>query len=88
MEISVNNIAGTLARIEADVVFVGYNSAHASVHVQPIWECDMPEREFPAYAAMLALAWTEQDGGGGVSVTWRDFRDVDADATLRTLMED
>ena len=63
-----------LKQIEADVVFVAFNTDAGTVHVQPIWECDVPAEELPAMAATFGLWAVEQDGCGAVRVEIHDFR--------------
>ena len=63
-----------LKQIEADVVFVGINEDAGTVHIQPMWECEVPATELPAMAATFGLWAVEQDGCGFVRVEIHDFR--------------
>ena len=63
-----------LKQIEADVVFVAINADAGTVHIQPIWVCEVPAAELPAMAATFGLWAVEQDGCGAVRVEIHDFR--------------
>ena len=63
-----------LKQIEADVVFIGTNEDAGTVHIQPMWECEVPAAELPAMAATFGLWAVEQDGCGSVRVEIHDFR--------------
>lgn len=63
-----------LEQIEADVVFVAINEDAGTVHIQPLWECDVPAAELPEMAARFGLWANEQDGNGSVRVEIHDFR--------------
>ena len=63
-----------LKQIEADVVFVAINEDAGTVHIQPIWECEVPATELPAMAVTFGLWCAEQDGCGFVRVEIHDFR--------------
>ena len=63
-----------LERIEADVVLVAINNNARTVHVQPLWGCDIPPEGLFREAALFGLWATEQDGMGWARVEIHDFR--------------
>ena len=63
-----------LKQIEADVVFIGTNENAGTVHIQPMWECDVKPADLLEMAAMFGLWCVEQDGCGYVRVEIHDFR--------------
>ncbi len=63
-----------LEQIEADVVLVAINSPAGTVHIQPLWECDIPPEKLPETAAQFGLWANEQNGCGYVRVEIHDFR--------------
>ena len=73
-QVNIADIIGGMEQIEADVVVVAWNHDRDALFVMPMWECSMDRAELAQYAARYALRCAEHSGGGGVEVSWVDYR--------------
>ena len=72
--VTIADIIEGMAQIEADVVVVAWNHDRDALSVMPMWDCAMSRLELAQYAARHALRCAERFGGGGVEVSWIDYR--------------
>ena len=72
--VNIADIIDGMEQIEADVVIVAWNHDRDVVSVMPMWDCHMDRAELAQYAARYALRCAERFGGGGIEVSWIDYR--------------
>jgi hypothetical protein len=63
-----------MLQVEADVVFVVTNKALGTIHVRPIWECELFGDRLYQAAQWFGLAAVESDGAGDAEVQIYDYR--------------
>ena len=72
--VNIADIIGGMEQIEADVVIVAWHHDLGALFVMPMWDCTMNRPELAQYAARSALRCAEHSGGGGIEVSWIDYR--------------
>lgn len=76
--VNIADIIDGMEQIEADVVIVAWNHDQDALFVMPMWNCTMGRHELAQYAARYALRCAEHSGGGGIEVSWIDYRVLEA----------